>query len=453
MGKLFGTDGIRGRANTAPMVPETVLRVGRAVVRHFSAAGASGPVVIGRDTRLSGQMLENALISGVCAEGGRVETAGVIPTPAVAALCRRRQAMAGVVISASHNPFEDNGIKLFRGDGFKLADAEEAAIEALILAGDADALTGGTADVGRVATIGTAGDDYVADLAAALPRQLSLRGLRVVLDCANGAAHRVAPELFRRLGADVIAINKRPDGKNINAGCGSEHLEGLSEAVRTYKAGLGLAFDGDADRLLAVDENGIPATGDQLIVIFADYLARRGQLANDLVVTTVMSNLGLKQALGDLGLTHAATAVGDRHVMAEMRRSGAVLGGEDSGHIIFLDHQTTGDGLLSALKLCEVVQAAGAPLSRLKQKMTVFPQQLVAVDVREKPDLSEIEEIQSAIADVEARLGGAGRVLVRYSGTQPVCRVMVEGPDDASTEDGCRIITAAVEKAIGLDGH
>ena len=449
MGSLFGTDGIRGRANTYPMVPETALRVGRAVVRHFSAQGTAGPVVVGRDTRISGEMLENALISGICASGRDALTAGVIPTPAVAALCRKHGAMAGVVISASHNPYTDNGIKLFRGDGFKLSDAEEAAIEAMVLQQQADGDGAGTASVGRVRMLKTAGSDYLECLSDALPPGFSLRKYRVILDCANGAAARVAPEMFRRLGADVISLNNHPDGININANCGSEHLEGICAAVKTYKADIGLAFDGDADRLLAVDETGAPATGDQLIAIFSNYLKDKGHLDNDRVVTTVMSNRGLALALKNMGITHTTSAVGDRYVMVQMRETGAVLGGEDSGHIIFLRHQTTGDGLLSALTLCEILKQSGAPLSRLKAAMTVFPQKLLAVDVADKPELSGIDGVQAAISAVENRLGEQGRVLVRYSGTQPVCRVMVEGPDPAATENACQEIAEAVRKAIG----
>ena len=448
MGILFGTDGIRGKANTYPMVPEIAVRVGRAVVRHFTETGVSGPVVVGRDTRLSGQMLENALISGVCAEGGNVLTAGVIPTPAVAALCRRYGAAAGVVISASHNPYTDNGIKLFGGDGYKLSDAAEAAIEANVL----DPAFGeepGPSLTGRVNALKTAANDYLDSLLAALPKGFSLRGLRVLLDCANGAAHHAAPELFRRLGADVISLNHRPDGVNINADCGSEHLDGLSTAVKKYQADIGLAFDGDADRLMAVDETGAAATGDQLIAIFAKYLKSIGKLACDRVVTTVMSNMGLKKALQAMGIAHSASAVGDRYVMEEMRNSGAVLGGEDSGHIIFLGPQTTGDGLLSALRLCEILHTTGEPLSVLKRTMTVFPQKLMAVDVTDKPDLGTLDAVQLAIQEVTGRLGENGRVLVRYSGTQPVCRIMVEGPEDRVTEAGCRRIAEAVRQAIG----
>ncbi|MFH1983641.1 MAG: phosphoglucosamine mutase [Pseudomonadota bacterium] len=452
MGVLFGTDGIRGKANTHPMVPETALRVGRALVRHFATNGSTGPVVVGRDTRLSGEMLEHALMSGICAEGAEVLAAGVIPTPAVAALCRKHAAIAGVVISASHNPYTDNGIKLFRGDGFKLGDEEEAAIEAMVLmpyAGDIP----GTDRVGRVRRLKTAENDYLEAMMAALPSGFSLKGCRIILDCANGASYHVAPEMFRRLGADVISLNNHPDGVNINKDCGSEHLEGICSAVKTYKADIGLAFDGDADRLLAVDETGAAATGDQLIAIFADYLNKNGRLDNNRVVTTVMSNLGLKQALQTMGIIHTTSAVGDRHVMTEMRQSGAVLGGEDSGHIIFLRHQTTGDGLLSALKLCEILKDFGKPFSLLKRVMTVFPQKLVAVAVRETPDLTGIDSIRAAISLVERNLGDSGRVLVRYSGTQPVCRVMVEGPDAAATEEGCRVIADAIDQAIGMSGE
>ncbi len=448
MGVLFGTDGIRGKANTYPVVPEIAVRAGRALVRHVREKGVSGPIVVGRDTRLSGQMLENSIISGVCAEGADVLTAGVVPTPAVAALSRRHAAAAGVVISASHNPYSDNGIKLFGGDGFKLSDAAEAAIEAMVL----DPALGdppGPSMTGRVTALKTAENDYLETLQMALPQGFLLRGRRVLMDCANGAAHHAAPEMFRRLGADVIALNHHPDGLNINAQCGSEHLDGLCTAVKAYQADIGLAFDGDADRLLAVDETGTAATGDQLIAIFARYLKRIGKLDGDRVVTTVMSNMGLKKALRAMGITHTTSSVGDRYVMEEMRRTGAVLGGEDSGHIIFLGPQTTGDGLLSALRLCEVLHVTGRPLSVLMQTMTVYPQKLVAVEVTGKPDLNTLAGVQRAIQEVTDRLGENGRVLVRYSGTQPVCRIMVEGPEDGVIDEGCRCIAEAVRQVIG----
>jgi phosphoglucosamine mutase len=446
LGDLFGTDGIRGKANAFPMDCETAVRAGRAIVTVLGGREKPPPVIIGQDTRLSGNMLAHALAAGVSSAGGTARMAGVVPTPAVAVLAAGSPAVAGVVISASHNPFYDNGIKVFGPDGYKLSEDTENAIEAKIT-GEG---TRSTKQVtGTIDALSDAGERYRDFLCRAMPPGFRLDGLKIVLDCANGAAWHVAPKLFCDLGADVTAISASPDGRNINDNCGSQHPEALMRAVGDAGASLGLAFDGDADRLVAVDENGQVKTGDQLIAIFANHMKSRGKLENNRVVTTVMSNLGLGRALKALGVDHRVSAVGDRHVMADMKATGAVLGGEDSGHLIFLDHHTTGDGIYAALRLCEIVRSVGAPLSDLSGIMTVYPQSLLAVDVKNKPDLNGMEEIQNAIRSVETDLGENGRVLVRYSGTQPVCRVMVEGPTEEQTGRCCRRIAVAVQRCLG----
>ncbi len=448
MTRLFGTDGIRGRAGEYPMTAEMALQVGRALALHFRRARSRVRVVVGRDTRLSGPMLESALAAGLASGGADVLLAGVIPTPGVAFLVRDGRAAAGVVISASHNPYRDNGIKVFGGGGFKLSEAEEKAIERTILA--PAALAAATAPgMGRIAPLPGAIERYAAFLARAAPPGRPFRGLALVLDCAQGASAAVAPGLFRRLGAEVWALGVSPDGTNINRNCGSEHPQGLAREVRRRKADLGLAFDGDADRIRAVDEKGRLLTGDQLIAVFARSLRDGGKLARQLVVTTVMSNLGLALALQALKIRRAETKVGDRLVLEEMRARGAILGGEDSGHIIFLDRHTTGDGVLSAVRLLAVLKRTGQPLSELAKAMRVFPQALVNVEVGRKEEISSLPGVVAAIRRAQGELGGAGRVLVRYSGTQPLCRVMVEGQSAASVRRIAGEVARAVREALG----
>lgn len=450
MGRLFGTDGIRGVANQYPITAETALETGRVVASVFTQKTDNPKIVIGKDTRISGDMLEHAVAAGICSMGVDVLLAGVMPTPGIAFLTTQVGADAGVVISASHNPFFDNGIKLFNKDGFKLSDDTESSIENMLMSGPTGHLCREIQKTGRVTLLENGNQLYMNFLKKSVPGNFSLNGLKIALDCSNGAVYRIAPDLFSGLGAHVKTICNTPDGFNINKNCGSQHTQSLQKFVRDNGADIGLAFDGDGDRLVAVDENGNEIKGDQILFIGAKFLKKQNQLKNNLLVTTVMSNIGLGLALKDSGINHAVSAVGDRYVLELMQKTkGAVLGGEDSGHIIYLDHQTTGDGLLAALKLLEAMTAESKPLSVLARMMTLFPQKLINIDVKEKPDISAIPEISKEIEHVEKQLGDKGRVLVRYSGTQPQCRVMVEGPTPEETEKYCRRIADAVKAAIG----
>jgi len=447
MSKLFGTDGIRGKANRHPMTAEMALAVGRAVGYLYGSSEKG--IVIGRDTRISGNMLENALCAGICSVGVNTYKCGDIPTPAVAYLCRKTVS-AGVMISASHNPFYDNGIKIFDHGGYKLTVDDERRIEALVQHPDPSIGRIAADCLGRVRHLGNAGHLYRAFLFQCLGTKTKLKGMRLVLDCANGATSGIAPRLFADLGADATCLYHEPNGVNINDGCGSEHPEKLRQAVETHGARAGFAFDGDGDRLIAVDESGRVLTGDQVLAICAGHLKKTGKLNNDVVVSTVMSNLGLSVALSNLGIRHESSDVGDRFVMQKMLACGAVLGGEDSGHTIFLKHHTTGDGILTALQLMEAMQAAGQPLSELRRVMKRFPQVLINVAVARKPVLASLKLLQLAIETVEKELGQKGRVLVRYSGTQPLCRVMVEGPSAEATQQHCQRIARVIDTEIGV---
>jgi len=458
MGKLFGTDGIRGVANRYPITPEIALKLGRAAVSIFGKQDKNKNkrchIVIGKDTRLSGDMLEFAIASGICSMGGDAYLTGVIPTPGVAFLTSLLEADAGIVISASHNPYYDNGIKFFNANGFKLSDDLESSIEDEIKKAVFDD-TGNALDQekviqpGRVHSIENPIIKYVDFLKNRFKGEEPFQGVKLVIDCSNGAASHVAPLVFAGLGAELKTIFAAPDGKNINADCGSQHTKALCKAVIAMKADIGLAFDGDADRLIAVDEKGKELTGDQILAICARDLKQRGLLKNNLLVTTVMSNLGLGIALKKMGIEHVTTMVGDRYVMEEMISRGAVIGGEDSGHMIFLDHHTTGDGILSALVLLEAIKNASRPLSELASVMDIFPQVLLGVEVKEKPDIDTIPEIVDIIKAVESNLGEKGRALVRYSGTQPLCRVMVEGPTLEETRMHCHKIAEVVKTILG----
>jgi phosphoglucosamine mutase len=446
MEKLFGTDGIRGVANTHPMSAEMALAVGRAIAVFFKGDRQHPAAVVGQDTRISGDMLASAIASGLCAEGVDALMCGIIPTPAVAHHTVAASAIAGIVISASHNPYHDNGIKVFGADGFKLSDEVESALEKRILAPGAEE---GSHFTGRVHDFPDAVDAYVGFLRRSVPQGMDLKGMKIVLDCANGATFEAAPRVFGAMGAELTVLSASPDGRNINAGCGSEHPGMLAETIRKTGADLGLAFDGDGDRLVAVDETGSILTGDQVLAICAGYLSRRGRLKNGQVVTTVMSNLGFKAAMRGMDISHLTSQVGDRYVMEKMRAVGANLGGEDSGHLIFLDHHTTGDGLLAALQLLAVMREEKKPLSQLKRVMSVFPQVLINVTVAQKPALETVAEIQRVVEQVSSDLGETGRVLVRYSGTQHMCRVMVEGPTQDVTRRHCETIAEQVRKSIG----
>ena len=425
------------------------MAIGRAVAEYYrGAAGARPHVVMGRDTRLSGPMLECALASGICSAGGDVFRAGVLPTPGVAFLTRDEGADAGVVVSASHNPYSDNGIKIFTGQGRKLSDAEEEGIEALV----PDGLCGSPAvsgeHVGTIRDVGEAAERYVSFCTRTFPGP-ALDGVRVVLDCAHGATFQVAPAVLLGLGAETTVINAEPDGLNINDRCGSEHTEGLSVKVRELGAHVGLAFDGDGDRLIATDERGTRLTGDQVILACARMYKERGWLDGNLVVTTVMSNFGLKPALRKLGRAHVTSRVGDRYVLEMMRERHASLGGEESGHIVFGRHHTTGDGLVAALQLLGAMRYFDRSLSELAAEMAVSPQAVVNVDVVATPPLEEIPGLDRAITQAEAELGERGRLLIRYSGTQAVCRVMVEGPTREMTDRLAHGLAALIQAEIG----
>jgi len=450
MERLFGTDGVRGVANLEPMTAEMALQIGRAVAhvckRHRDHRHT---VVIGKDTRVSGYMLESALTAGICSMGVDVYLIGPLPTPGIAYLTHSMRADAGVVISASHNPYQDNGIKLFSLSGFKLPDAEEDEIENLITSGHIRDIRPTADDIGKAHRIEDALGRYIVFCKSTFPDELTLEGMKIVLDCANGATYRVAPMVFAELGADVTAIHVEPDGVNINDGCGSQHTEQLRAKVLEIGANIGLAFDGDGDRLIAVDEKGQEMTGDQAMVTCAERLKRLGKLRNNLVVSTVMSNFGFGLALKELGIEHAASRVGDRYVLEMMQARGAALGGEPSGHTIFLDRHTTGDGIVTALQLLAAMCDSGKKLSELATLMKLFPQQIINVDVARKPPLEELADTQAAIKAAEEELGDKGRVLVRYSGTQSMCRVMVEGPTPEITTRLAEQIAEAVRKSIG----
>jgi phosphoglucosamine mutase len=452
MKKLFGTDGIRGVANQYPMTVDMALKAGRAAAAFCRAnAGTQKPkIVIGRDTRVSGQMLECALISGICSMGGDVVTAGGIPTPGVAYLTRHLRADAGIVVSASHNPYADNGIKFFSGEGFKLSDQKEAEIEALILDEAASKRFGAVLDIGVVHPLPQAETIYSDFLKDTVSHCGSFREFKIVLDCSNGATFTIAPRLFTDLGARVESIAASPDGFNINAQCGSQHPERLAEKVVESGSDIGFAFDGDGDRLIAADERGAILTGDQVLAVFTAFLLKNRMLENRTVVSTVMSNIGFSKALGAMGVNHVMSAVGDRYVMEQMMDAGAILGGEDSGHIILRNHHTTGDGILAAVQLLAVMQAQAQPLSSLAGVMTVFPQVLINVAVKTKDPMENIPEIKQAVESIETALkAGGGRVLVRYSGTQPVCRVMVEAPKVEEARRYCETLVEVIQRKLG----
>jgi phosphoglucosamine mutase len=442
----FGTDGIRGQANQYPMTAEVALRVGMAAGKLFLSGGdRRHVVVIGKDTRLSGYMIEPALVAGFASVGMDVRLFGPLPTPAVAMMTRSMRADLGVMISASHNSFADNGIKLFGPDGYKLSDDVESKIETLMDEGLQEGLAG-PKDLGRVVRMDEAQARYVEIVKATLPRALSLAGLRVVIDCANGAAYKVAPTALYELGAEVIPVGVAPDGYNINAECGSTYPSTMAKAVREYRADIGIALDGDADRLVICDETGQVIDGDQIMALIAATWAGQGRLAGGGVVATVMSNLGLERRLRDLGLTLERTAVGDRYVMQRMREGGFNLGGEASGHLILADYSTTGDGLIAALQVLAELVRTRKRMSELARQFEPVPQKLENVRFGAGKPL-ESEAVQAAIAEGTARLNGSGRVLVRASGTERLIRVMAEGDDEKLVGQVVGQIAGAVRAA------
>ena len=449
--KLFGTDGVRGVANIEPMTTEMAMQLGRAAAFVFKDGGGSRRhrIVIGKDTRLSGYMIENALVAGICSMGVDVLLVGPLPTPGIAFITSSMRADAGVVISASHNLYQDNGIKFFSSSGYKLPDELELKIEDLIINNRLNELRPIADEVGKAYRISDAIGRYVVSLKDTFPKDLDLQGVRIVLDCAHGAGYKVAPAVFTELGAEVIAIGVDPNGMNINDGCGSMHPEVMAEKVCEYRADLGIALDGDADRVIFVDENGIEVDGDHIMALCGTELIKVGKLKKKTVVATVMSNMGLEIAMKKVGGKVIRTAVGDRYVVEEMLKGGYNLGGEQSGHMIFHDHSTTGDGILSALQVLSIIQRSGKKLSELAQVMTSLPQILVNVRVREKADLKEIAPIKKIIAEVESELGDKGRVLVRYSGTEPLLRVMIEGENQSRIETLANQVAEAVRKHLG----
>lgn len=449
MRKLFGTDGVRGIANLEPMTSETAMKLGRAVAHMFKRREGRHQIVIGKDTRLSGYMLESALISGICSMGVDVLLVGPMPTPGVAFLTRSLRADAGVMISASHNPYQDNGIKFFSNDGFKLPDEVELRVEELILSNEIEHLRPTAEAVGKAYRIDDAEGRYIEFVKRSLPREMDFQGLKVVLDCAHGAGYSVFPKVVRELGAEVFVIGDEPSGTNINAGFGAMCPKRLQEEVLAQGADVGIALDGDADRAVFVQEQGEVVTGDQALAAFAFDLQERGRLEKHTVVGTVMSNFGFEAALQKREISLIRTPVGDRYILEQMLANGYNLGGEQSGHFIFLDYNTTGDGLISGLQMLKLVKRAERPLSAIAHCMEAVPQVLLGVDVSHKPDLSTIPELQNAIRSCEKSLNGTGRVLVRYSGTESLVRVMVEGQNDAQIRQVADELVGVVKATIG----
>ncbi|WP_298194372.1 phosphoglucosamine mutase [Novosphingobium sp.] len=441
--KFFGTDGIRGRTNAGVMTAATAMKVGQAAGTYFLRGDHRHRVVIGKDTRLSGYMLENAMTAGFTSVGMDVVLLGPMPTPAVALLTREMRADVGVMISASHNPFEDNGIKLFGPDGFKLSDEDELAIEAML---EQDLPLADANDVGRARRIEDARGRYIHAVKASLPHNVRLDGLRIVVDCANGAAYHVAPSALWELGAEVIAIGVEPNGKNINAGVGSTHLDALKARVREVRADIGIALDGDADRLIVVDEKSQTVDGDQIMALIGGRLHAQGTLRGGGVVATVMSNLGLERYLNSLDLELVRASVGDRYVLEKMREGGYNVGGEQSGHMILTDHGTTGDGTVAALQVLAALVASGKPASETLHLFDPVPQLLKNVRFAGGKPL-EAASVKAVIAEAEAQLAGKGRLVIRPSGTEPVIRVMAEGDDAREVEQVVDAICDAVRKA------
>lgn len=432
---IFGTDGVRGVANIYPMTAEVALQLGRALAYVIKYGPGRKRIVVGKDTRLSGYLLEYAITAGICSMGVDVMLLGPLPTPGIAFITSSMRADAGVVISASHNPYQDNGIKFFSGDGFKLPDDLEAHIERLMSDPGVEGARPTAAEIGQAFRIDDARGRYISFLKSTFPRELELDGLKIVVDCAHGATYRVAPEVFGELGAEVIPIRVRPNGRNINRMCGATHPEMMATLVKRTRADLGIAFDGDGDRCIMADHSGRLVDGDRILGICALDLLRRGRLPNKTVVGTVMTNLGLEVALKRAGVRLERAAVGDRYVLEEMRKGGFILGGEQSGHLVFLDYATTGDGILTALLLLAVMLRENRPLAELAAFMEDYPQVLINLKVQEKKDLQTLPAARRALSEAERRLGPHGRLLVRYSGTEAKLRIMTEGQDHHMVEE------------------
>ncbi len=449
MRKLFGTDGVRGVANLEPMTGETMLKLGRIVAYAFKGRVGHHQIVIGKDTRLSGYMLQSALLSGICSMGVDVLLVGPMPSPGVAFLTRSLRADAGVMISASHNPYQDNGIKFFSHDGFKLSDELESRIEELLLSNEIEHLRPTANEIGKAFRVEDADGRYIEFVKRSLPRDMDFQGMKVILDCAHGAGYSVFPRLVRELGAQVHVIGDEPDGTNINAGYGALCPERLQEAVRAHRGDIGIALDGDADRAVFVTEQGEVVNGDQALGVFALDLLRCGRLNHDTVVGTTMSNFGFELAMKKAGIRLVRTSVGDRYILDRMLADGYNLGGEPSGHVVFLDYGTTGDGLVSGLQMLKLVKRSGSPLSELTKGIDVVPQVLLGVKVDRKSDLGSVPELQRAIRSGEERLNGTGRILVRHSGTESLIRIMVEGQDNSKIREIADELAGVVKATIG----
>jgi phosphoglucosamine mutase len=449
MRKLFGTDGVRGVANEHPMTVEVALNLGRAVAQICKRGSYRHRVVIGKDTRLSGYMFEQAMASGICSMGVDVMLVGPMPTPGISFITQSMRADAGIVISASHNPFQDNGIKVFSRDGFKLPDEEEERIEEMVFQPEVSGLRPVAREIGKAFRIDDAIGRYVQHLKETFPRERRLDGMKVVIDCAHGAAYKVAPEVFTELGAEVIAEGVDPNGTNINDGVGALHPGRIAHLVREHRADFGVALDGDADRVILADEKGRVVDGDHIMAFCGLDMLRKGELRKRTIVATQMSNMGLELAVQAAGGRLVRAPVGDRYVVDELRRHGYSFGGEQSGHLIFLDYATTGDGVIAALRAAALMLETGKKLSQLAAVMEVFPQVLKSFKVREKREIQEMPAVRRRIAEVEKALKGKGRVLVRYSGTENKARVMVEGQDEAKVRKYVDEITALIVKEVG----
>jgi phosphoglucosamine mutase len=449
MGRLFGTDGVRGTANLEPMTAETALQLGRALAHLASLHPAKRHrILVGKDTRLSCYMLENALSAGICSMGVDVLLVGPIPTPGIAFLTANMRCDAGAVISASHNPFQDNGIKFFSRDGFKLSDDLEDKIERMIRSNNIDEIRPTAEKIGKAIRIDDALGRYVVFVKNTFPRAMTLDSIKMVLDCANGAAYKAAPLVFSELGADVTPLAVSPDGRNINDNCGSLHPERMAEVVRRIGADIGVALDGDADRVIFSDENGRQVDGDRIMGLIARDMIGRGALRKKTLVATVMSNIGLEIAMREMGGRLLRTPVGDRYVVEKLRGEGLNFGGEQSGHLIFLDHNTSGDGILSALQVMRVMVDTGMKLSELASHVKKFPQVLKNIEVREKKPLEDIPEVTRVMDECRSRLADRGRLLVRYSGTQAVCRVMAEGRDEEEVHQVVEMVADAITRNL-----
>jgi len=449
--RLFGTDGVRGVANIEPMTAEMALQLGRAIAYVFKGETRRHKIVVGKDTRLSGYMLESAMVAGICSMGVDALIVGPLPTPGIAFITTSMRADAGVVISASHNPYQDNGIKFFSRNGFKLPDKVELEIESFIL-DDHDPSHRPTARaLGKAYRVSDAIGRYIVFAKNTFPDQLTLDGMKIVVDCANGATYKVAPTIFSELGADIIPIGVKPNGENINDGCGSMCTENISRVVRETGAHIGIALDGDGDRCIMVDEAGAVIDGDHLMAMLALTRLKEGNLRRDTLVATIMSNSGLDEAMLSAGARVVRTGVGDRYVVEEMVKGGYNLGGEQSGHIIFLDHTTTGDGIITALQVLKAMVKGGRPLSELSRCMKSFPQVLRNVKVREKRNLDDIPGLQAALKAIEEKLKGGGRAFIRYSGTEALARITIEGEDEREIKGMAEELAGILIKELGED--